>query len=646
MKKIIYLIIVFAPLIALSQRDNVENISTENQEILMQLDSLKLLITNEKSPIENLSHITKVQRLYQSINADSALAYSDREIQLSQKTENLNLVANARLEKSIVLWRIIAPDLAIELLQANIENKRFIADTIIAKSYLILARVKVQKKLPTESFLHTLSASEIYAQMNDSINLSSCFAFIAGLHVFALAEPAKAIPYFEKALVYNNNKNKAETIRIFINYSTALRNLERYDDALEKNRNADMLAIKHDINAFDASIAIQYALIYNTTEDYEKSLKYSLKADSIQQNGSNYDLRTQEKVNWYLALNYKALGNYEKAIFYFKKIENTQLLDSWTVKSELIEIYKETGEFEKAFLLQEEVLVAIDSTNELERTQKLKEITEKYENEKNKKEIAELNTEKEFQKNEIRQREVILFGTICFFIALIGFGIYRYKSKSKLKETVQNLERAKIQHRFLRTQLNPHFFFHALTSIESYIAENDKVTATAYLHEFSSLMRKTLEFSDLDFISLHQDIEFIKKYIRLQQLNHDFQFDYEIEVSDKLDRIKTQVPPMLIQPAVENAILHGALSTEDGVIKIDYIKNGNQLEIKISDNGKTRPPTPASRNKLNRSMSTDITKKRIKSIRQERGINIQYNTEMDQNGTTVIFNIPEVNHKP
>ena len=173
---------------------------------------------------------------------------------------------------------------------------------------------------------------------------------------------------------------------------------------------------------------------------------------------------------------------------------------------------------------------------------------------------------------------------------------------------------------------------------------NDKKEAAAFLRSFSKLMRNILEFSDVDFISLKDDINFIHKYLELQQLSHDFKFKYQINISENINPQDFFVPPMLIQPIVENAILHGAIKTKNGMVIIDYSTNGKQLEIKISDNGTYTEPSTKTSTKLNRSMSLDITKKRIKNIHEIHGIEILYQSfiSKEENKTSsVVIIIPK-----
>lgn len=606
-------------------------------------DSLKAEIKKDGIRTDDLANISKLQRIYKTTNTDSALYYSDMEIAMALQTKDQNAIATARLEKASLLWSLIDPIPAQELLSKNIGNKHLISDTLLAQTYMMLAKVEIQLKMPDRSLQHTIAASAIYIERHDSANVVACFSYVAGIHLFVMQEEEKAIEFFEKAISYNDYKKEQNFIPLYINYSTALSGLDRFEEAISKVELSAALAQKLNITDYDASIYIQYALIYNTMEDYETSLRYTLIADSLVNADPRLDYRTREKIRWYFALNYKELKQYEEAINYLRLLEKSMLQDPWDISFKLIEIYREMGDYENAFYEQEQLIAAIDSINEIERSQKLKEVIEKYENEKNQQQIGALSVEKELQLKQIEQQRFILLGTVVFFVFLISFGFYWYRSRVKLKAARQDMKAAQLQQRFLRTQLNPHFFFHALTSVESYIYENNKEEAASFLHNFSSLMRNILEFSDMDFISLKDDVEFIKKYMKLQQINHDFKFNFEINLSPSLNTEELLVPPMIIQPAVENAILHGALSREGGEVSIDYMQEGDHIKISIRDNGEMGVPSYKSSGKLNRSMSTNITKKRIENFKETYGMQIEYipiTPLAETTGKVAVFSIP------
>jgi len=349
---------------------------------LYNTDSLKIEIHKNGITGEDLPQISQLQRIYRTKNIDSAFYYSDLEIALASQINDQNALAQARIHKAQLYWNKIEPVPAQKLLSKNIENEASISDTLLAQTYMMLAKVEIQLKLPHHSLEHMIAASEIYINRNDSSNVVSCYSYIGGIHLFVMQEEEKAIEYFEQSITYNDHKKEDQLIPLYINYSTALSGLDRFDAAISKLELAENLAEKLEVNQYDASIYVQYALVYHTSGAYRTSLKYTKAADSIIQTNATPELRTREKVRWYYALNYKALKQYDHAIPYFKILEKSLLLDSWDATSNLIDIYEIKGDYKSAFYAQERLIAAKDSVNEVARSEKLKEVIEKYENEK------------------------------------------------------------------------------------------------------------------------------------------------------------------------------------------------------------------------------------------------------------------------
>ncbi|HRQ52527.1 MAG TPA: histidine kinase, partial [Agriterribacter sp.] len=135
-----------------------------------------------------------------------------------------------------------------------------------------------------------------------------------------------------------------------------------------------------------------------------------------------------------------------------------------------------------------------------------------------------------------------------------------------------------------RSQFNPHFVFNALRSIQGLITKNDIEAAHAYLNDFSRLLRNALKESEKDFISLSKDISLIDHYLKLEQLR--FGFRYQINVDKKINKDAIEVPVLLLQPVIENAVKHGVSRLqESGLLTIEYHIHTNDIRITVTDNG-------------------------------------------------------------
>ena len=168
-------------------------------------------------------------------------------------------------------------------------------------------------------------------------------------------------------------------------------------------------------------------------------------------------------------------------------------------------------------------------------------------------------------------------------LLLLAFLFFLYREK--LKKEKERKVKLNLELRSIRSQLNPHFVFNALGSIQGLINTNEIHKANQYLSEFSNLLRDSLKSSDKDFVPLGIELKMIESYLRLEQLR--FGFDYKIDVDDSLNISEIQIPSLLIQPLIENAVKHGiAGMKQDGKIAIDFFRKDKTVYIRINDNGK------------------------------------------------------------
>lgn len=172
----------------------------------------------------------------------------------------------------------------------------------------------------------------------------------------------------------------------------------------------------------------------------------------------------------------------------------------------------------------------------------------------------------------------VLIGSVILMLVLLGLiakALFSIKTKNK-----------KIALQSLRREMNPHFIFNSLNSVNQFIAQNNELEANKYLTSYSNLMRNMMETSNKDFITLANELEQIKKYLDLEHLRFQDKFDYEIVVDEKLDSDVIFVPNMLIQPHLENAIWHGLRYRETkGNLKVIFTQESQLIKVSIEDDG-------------------------------------------------------------
>jgi LytS/YehU family sensor histidine kinase len=167
----------------------------------------------------------------------------------------------------------------------------------------------------------------------------------------------------------------------------------------------------------------------------------------------------------------------------------------------------------------------------------------------------------------------------------------------------------------LRAQMNPHFIFNSLTSINMFILENNKLQASEYLSKFSKLIRLILQNSQEAFIPLEKELEALQLYLELESLRFDQRFEYKIKMDDDVDSTMLKVPPLIIQPYAENAIWHGLMhKKEKGHLDIELEQRDEILFCKITDDGIGRAKASELKSKsssMTKSMGMRITADRI-----------------------------------
>ncbi|WP_265427213.1 histidine kinase [Chryseobacterium sp. YIM B08800] len=195
--------------------------------------------------------------------------------------------------------------------------------------------------------------------------------------------------------------------------------------------------------------------------------------------------------------------------------------------------------------------------------------------------ISQLMKEKELKDELIRKKNIFNYSLIGALILLIGLIIFIFRTLKKVQ-----IKNKKIALQSLRREMNPHFIFNSLNSVNHFIATNNELEANQYLTKFSKLMRGVMENSSEDFIPFQQELDLLQNYLALEKTRFADKFDYEIKVDESLNTQSLKVPGMLIQPFLENAVWHGLrYRTTKGFLKLNFEKSGENLKIIIEDNG-------------------------------------------------------------
>lgn len=232
-------------------------------------------------------------------------------------------------------------------------------------------------------------------------------------------------------------------------------------------------------------------------------------------------------------------------------------------------------------------------------------------------------------------------GLMVSLVAFAGLFLVRYfdglNKSIKLENQIIYLERSALQ-----AQMNPHFIFNSLNSIQNYIAKNDQLKAMDYLSGFAKLVRRILNASSEKIISIDEEISMLEGYLKLEKLRFKDKFDYKLSIPENLDIHNIGIPPLLIQPFVENAVIHGMKNlTEQGYILVKFIHQPPFLKVIIEDNGVGIDRNNKSGHK---SKGMSITQKRLAHLnksKEELSIRIDNKKDLgiNESGTIVTLMI-------
>jgi len=383
-----------------------------------------------------------------------------------------------------------------------------------------------------------------------------------------------------------------------------------------------------------ASEKNKVADFYNKNRNYNKEIQLREETleelNNIETNKAMEEALSPQRQNYKIANAFVAQNKYNEAIPYLEKSiaeasKNNDLVVKKDAMRKLSEIYRDIGAFNKATESYQKYVEVVDELyvkkeQELSQAARFnKEITQKQnriislENERKLNEsrykLAFENQEL-IERNSKIQRWIII--SLAIIISLLIFAAYSQYKNIKQQKLANNLLALKS----LRTQMNPHFIFNALNSVNSFIAVNDERAANKYLSDFSLLMRAVLENSDENFISLEKEVELLQLYTKLEQFRFQDKFDYTFNIDKDLNLTEFSIPPMLLQPYVENAVWHGLrYKKKKGSLQIEFKKvDAKTVKITILDDGIGRAKSKASKTenqKKQKSKGMGNTQKRI-----------------------------------
>lgn len=492
---------------------------------------------------------------------------------------------------------------------------------------------------------YAISAIRIKEQIKDSKNLAYYYQKVGEVYKDA-GEKAKWEEYVKKAYRLISNKE----------YTSVQANAAIYNDLggiAELHKNFDQALLYYDtLSAIGSAnnyphakgIALaNSATIYKEKGELDKALELALQSRKLKTGNGYQEIYT----NNLLAELFLEKGDSNEALKYaLYAIGNIAINNNPEEKMRafkiLYQVEKSRNNFEKALQWYESFKQLSDSIRDKEIRTKILNLEIAYKTQKKEQQIELLTAENRLKSQGI-EAGVVIVAVLLIVILLI---LYILNIRKKQAQLMQN----DLQQKVLRSQMNPHFIFNVLGSIQNYMLVNKPKKAAGYLSRFASLTRATLEYSSEDSISLSDEIAMLRNYLELEQMRKPNVFNYKIIFDDDLETELIQIPPMMIQPFVENAIKHGFKNIEYvGELLLTITDKVDYIDFVVQDNG-TGFQTKKENENQHRSMSMDIFEKRRKLIQNKFNKDFKFEVlklndiSTNLSGTKIILTIPVQNN--
>jgi len=599
----------------------------------------------------NSSYISLGNVAYYNNDTDKALVYFKKVLNYSKKTGNIKQqaymlnnigrisVSKGDLDEALTLFK------KSYAIRKKLGKKNFGLDALNNIGTICLNQGKY-----TEALKYFNQCLSIYRVDNSKNDIARSTYNISAVY-YELKQFDKTLKYMEESLkLYKELGNRLQIARCLINIGAVYADMKEFPKALDFMIRS--LSISKEINDKRELSASYFQLgdlrfLMSQPKMALKNYKTSLELS----------LFTKDKLyichsNIGLAKTYVELKNYSKALFHAlegKKIaEDIGMLKQQKLATEVLAtVYSKTGNYKKAFESHQLFKTLNDSIFNKENIEKITQLEYeyKYKQELDSASIRELKLTKTVlstsQDLEKSQRKLFL-GVIGFLItALILGGIIFFLKLRNEKSKTQNIV---IEQKLLRSQMTPHFIFNSLSVLQGMILNKEEKKSVSYLSKFSKLLRITLENSRDKMVPISQELTAVEKYLSLQNLENEL-YQYTVKVDDTIDAAIFKIPPMLIQPFVENAVEH-AFENQKGNRTIDvHLKYSNkELVCTITDNGLGIDSQKEHKNSNKKSLSTTITSERLKilskDLKMKGSVTIEDRRKYNKQGTIVTLVIP------
>ncbi len=588
-------------------------------------DSLRTLLSKTTQEQKKVDLLNSLAAEYKATDSNTMLHYATQAYTISQQvnyTSGMALasqnMAGAYIVKSDYKQALNKLSFSADLYSGGLIKNEEESQRGLAKTQGMYGIVFSELSNYTKALEFYLKSVAVYEKLKDAVMCAKLYNNIGVIYRSQKLYP-KALFYFEKAKQIqsrNPDEDLAVTYTNIANSQTALNRLDEaefnyhkaklildkfpYPRALGEWYNNMGILFRQKGNKSQAVVHWDEAIkVFNQIDD-----KFGV-ADSYLHLGELYFNQNNTD---------KALQNAKVCLSLARE---TGVMEQQVLAEKLLsDIYAKMGDDKSSRMHLENYIIVKDKLISEENIRKSEQIALYYEFEKKQQEQKLLHQE---QTKRTRMGWMFLFFTAVLLMAL-GFLWYN-RNQVKTRLTLQK-ELAEYEQKALHLQMNPHFVFNCLGSISGFIVNNSTQEAITYLAKFSKLMRLTLEYSKESLIPVDKEIESLKNYLELEQLRYNHKFDFSLAKDNTIED-DMAIPPLLVQPLVENAIIHGIVpATYSGQIHIEFKATEKSLFCIITDNGigvqaaRQRKENSVT---VHKSMAIDIIRKRLGKIQSTTG---------------------------
>lgn len=626
-------------------------------------DSL-LGIAETTTGIEKADLLNDAARYLLEYDPRSSLKYSEKSLKIAKEKKDVDHIYYALLTSADAYRSLGEYDSAVITHSHSLERYGdLISPGKLAQLHNQLGSVYQYLNNFEKAIEHLLACAEILDRFDrETMHISLKQLEISnlsntGILFKELENYPKAREHMDKALEMSRAIGDSSRMMLIYNNIGILYETEKdYATAIDYYYEAAKLAEIMGFKANFAGITGNIGQLYFFMEDYEKALEYSFTALYLaEETGYLFGVSFS---SGNIGRTYLKMGHPDLALEQILRSKEIALeLDNRILLGNsydfLSEYYALKGDFEKAFYAKNEYAALKDSIYEAEHAAKIAEIETIYQTEKKKRQIEQLLWDAQIKDLKLERRNVIVYSSVATIALLLITGfllIGKIRQKQQLTKAEMEMKNLEMEQRLLRAQINPHFIFNALNSVQSYISANNNLKAMTYLAKFAHLMRNILENSTKPMITIEDEVTTLKLYLELEAMRFKEAFAFKINIDKKIIPSKTYIPPMLIQPFVENSIKHGFSQIKGkGELFIDFYGINGVVSCLVEDNGIGRQQALQQRNGKtppHRSLGSQLTQERLNVLSRQRKVNAHFNIEDRLKpdgtvcGTRVLIDIP------